>query len=228
MSDAVKAGIAAEKRGSKIAPTPFAYKRAFHRSGPTAVGEALVSRHNHRMLRLAQRSAVHIADVMPVLAVVPVLDMCLRMGGAQFQAQTDVSPSTDSQTWSNHLRACVDELVQVSRLLLASQFVGAALVARTMLERTTANRSVTFGVDRLPDEDSVSWMSKVWALDEEEVNGAGEIWSGLSEMLHGQGAVVAVAKWESDGLEVGPPPEAAELRRLVVAAQALAFGNSGG
>jgi hypothetical protein len=185
--------------------------------------EALLSRHNQRMLKMESCAAGHFKVSMPALDVVPLLDLCL-MGGADYlNIPGTEREGVDLNVWATHLRTCVDELTQVTRLLLSSQVVGAALVARTMLERTTANRAVTFGVDKLPEEDSVSWMSRVWSLDDRTKSRAGHVWSELSEMLHGRGAIAVASRWESNGLELVTPPEVVELQRCVLEAQALAF-----
>lgn len=214
-------GRRAERRGRRVAPTVAAYRKAGRRHGDRGVFEALISRHNQRMKAMAAFAAGRANDAISQLNVVPVLDVALI--GASAAANESSFEGSSLGAWAMHVHACVDQVVQVSRLILCGQLVGAAVVARNQLERTTANRAATFGIGRTGGETTASWTSRVWQDFNKGLPPARDVWIELSELIHGRGPIASITRWESDGMDTVPPVELDAVIDIVVSAQRLAL-----
>jgi hypothetical protein len=121
----------------------------------------------------------------------------------------DVAPSSFGRGWLGHLRGGADSVAAAGRLLLLSQPIGAAALVRQQMERWTDNRATTIGEPRQPDEPKAVYIDRVWDGAWEVPLSPGRLYEEFSELLHGRGPLVALARWEAADLAAWPmPPEA--------------------
>jgi hypothetical protein len=134
------------------------------------------------------------------------------------------APVDHSGGWVNQLAWGVDSMIAATRLLLAGQFVGAAQIGRSQLERWAMNLEYTAQLTRMRGESRSSFYNRLWGTldstgrrlvppDQRSDSGEristmgrrilpGVLYSEVSDLLHGRGRGVAAAN-----------PEACELLR---------------
>lgn len=195
----------AEHRGRRVLPTPDAYKRAAQSGGPSAVVEALISRHNVRWGNIAKNVADLGVPVTETLHVVFPLDVFLWKAGVRFAEM----PVDYGESWPSHLRWGLDSAFQVSRMVLCANAVGAAVIARTQLERWSANRSFSNNFVQSDGQSTADYYTQIWGGEHPPLS-AGTVWIDLSEVLHGRGQLVDSVRWEA--VELAAPARIEESR----------------
>lgn len=195
----------AEHKGRRVPPTPDAYKRAAQSGGPSAVVEALISRHNVRWANIQKNVADLGVPVTETLHMVFPLDVFLWKTGVRFTEM----PVDYGRGWPSHLRWGLDSAFQVSRMVLCSNSVGAAAVARTQLERWSANRSTSNNFTQADGQSTADYYTQIWQGEHPPL-AAGDVWMDLSEVLHGRGPLLDAVRWEA--IELAAPEQIEESR----------------
>jgi hypothetical protein len=198
----------AERKGRRVLPTPDAYKRTAQSGGPSAVVEALISRHNVRWANIHKNVADLGVPVTETLHVVFPLDVFLWKTGVRF---TEI-PVDYGADWSSHLRWGLDSAFQVSRMILCANPVGAAAIARTQLERWSANRSNSNSFVQADGQSTADYYTQIWRGEHPPL-AVGTVWTDLSEILHGRGSVLDAVRWEA--IELAAPAKIEEARLAI-------------
>ena len=185
-------GLKAERRGRRVPPTPQGIVQVARHRGTNGVVEALISRHNQRWAGVSKISRGLTEPVVSTLHVLFPLDVVLAKSGIEF----DAIPSSPFGEWPDHLLWALDSACQTERMILGGNLIGAAAVARTQLERWSANRTASNGLLQADGQSAADFYNEMWS-DERPVIDAGTVWSELSEGLHGRGSMVAAARWEA-------------------------------
>lgn len=212
---------AAEKRGRAVPPRPADIERQVRRRGSRGLKEVLLARHN---LRWEAGSAHHevLAEIgLPLHSTVFYLDVVLdQLGVALGDA-----PKGPYGSWAEQVQWGLDSVATGTRFVLAGNGTGAAAIARSQLERWTANRASTFGIEPHGDEPTERFYARVWR--ERGGSGlppAGVLWRVLSEALHARGASKGNVRWETGALmQDGPAPDGQSVLRAAAGAQRLAL-----
>jgi hypothetical protein len=259
-------GDQAETRGRSVGDTVEQYESAA--TNAKLLEEALLSRHNRRMAQCGRLPERFQISALSLLGCVNILELGLRKLGANPQRHG----ASYGGVWADHLAWGLDSVVASIRLLLAGQFPGAAVLARTQLERWTLNLAYNAGIRREKNESSPAYINRVWASEPKAslgsshdfsditaktiaesnqvaalfrgaswnsgsptyrghvvsvVNGRpiavrpGDVFAGLSEVIHGRGAGVAEVRWESVELLIGSRAPDTLTFRMVVDALVL-------
>jgi len=224
--EARRVGTLAERRGRQVPPTIDGFHAAATRSHD-AVAEALISRSNQRLQRIDTLSIQLQCVVMPVISGLMPLDLAVReLGGNPSRAAFDTG-----KDWVEHLAWGLDSIVQAVRLLLCLQPVGAAVIARTQLERWSANLAGNLGMTQEPGEDTIVWLDRLWsqpavtvAAASAPVRSAGQLFAELSEMIHGRGRLMALV-W-LDSADVSDPLDSAHVLSIETVCDALTVSLS--
>lgn len=195
----------AERRGRRVRPTERAYEEVARLRGSAGVIEALISRHNQRWEAVSRGLEPRVDKMVETSHVLFPMDVALWRLGVRF----DRHPADFTGKWPEHLRWATDSACQAQRLLLGCNVVGAAAVARTQLERWTSNRTTSNPWLQDPESSGATLYSKAWT-DEAPAIDAGQVWTDLSELLHGRGPLVQAARWEACDLAM-PQVDCADL-----------------
>lgn len=203
----------AERRGQAVPPTVEGYEAAAG-AGPIAVQEALLARHNARMIRFANPRRANYAGIRSVLGPAAHAAMALTRLGAD----PDRWPCDPYGSWADHLRWGIDSVTATARLVFAGQIVGAAMLIRQQLERWTENLAHNARLYQNRGESRAEYITRVWACEESHSSTtrrnekgvsfgtpiipwhgarAGQLFSELSELTHGRGIHVAAARWDA-------------------------------
>jgi hypothetical protein len=124
------------------------------------------------------------------------MDVILLRAGADFSE----APANYVGEWPDHLRWATDASCQAARMLLAGNAVAAAAVSRAQLERWSENRAASNNMAPMEGEEQAVYYTRLWAGEQPEID-AGQVWTNLSELLHGRGPLVRAARW--DTVELG-------------------------
>lgn len=150
----------AERRGQAVPPTVEGYEAAAG-AGPIAVQEALLARHNARMIRFANPRRANYAGIRSVLGPAAHAAMALTRLGAD----PDRWPCDPYGSWADHLRWGIDSVTATARLVFAGQIVGAAMLIRQQLERWTENLAHNARLYQNRGESRAEYITRVWACD---------------------------------------------------------------
>ncbi len=153
-----RAAWKADLRGRQLGNSLAEYERAAS-VGSKRVREALIARHNVRMSNLPELPEQFRFVVLNALAPVPMLDLML----SKYGADSTRAPASYAGGWVDQLAWGLDSAVSAVRLLLAGQFVGAALVSRHQMERWTNHRAFNTDTRRVKGESSADFVARVWA-----------------------------------------------------------------
>lgn len=230
-----KAGTKAELRGRTIPTTVEGFRQAIAIHGSGVIGNALISRNNQRQERLHNCLPKLQAAVLPTMTGFADFDMAI----AQLQA-LDNDPDNHQSKWIEHLRWGLDSIATSNRFSLCMQMIGACVVARTQLERWSANAAFNIGCAQEVGESSVEFMRRVWEHEgtqsirtwrsemsaDQPVAGpiarwidAGGCFTDMSEVLHGRGPLMDIVWWES--VDVNTPLSADVVAGLDTITDAL-------
>ena len=185
--------------------------------GEDWLAAALISRHNQRMERVGHVHPRLVGRARILVNHLFFVDRFLRNLGAN-PKRPPVSPYGE---WPDHLAWGLDSAVQAIRLVLAGQFVGAAVIARSQLERWALNVAHDAKAAQLTDEPTSAYYDRLWAALEPttasfivpedkrpsstevklvttgEHARPGLLFDAISEFLHGRGPGVAAAQAEA-------------------------------
>jgi hypothetical protein len=147
-----------DRRGRRVG-TDLADYEAICVEGPDRVAEALIARYTGRMDRLRMSSDHELSFILEAMLPVTALDIALIANGS--------SPSRPPQaywgSWPDRLSWGVESCVTAIRLLFCGQVLGAAVVARTQLERWTFLRAAVAKLKQDADEDTADYIARVWS-----------------------------------------------------------------
>jgi hypothetical protein len=206
----------AEQQGRRVPPTIAGFETALRDRGYDGVAEALISRHNQRMQRVAAVSDVTQRITLPLLtSYVP-----LSFAAEQLGADPGRPPMFSRPTWPDHLSWGLDSVAAPVRLLLALQPIGATIIARTQLERWSSNLESTSEISQEPGEDTAAWFSRLWSQPAARpldgvATPVGDLFADLSELLHGRGPLMALVWLDVADIDSGPSAEHAQLLETI-------------
>ena len=152
----LRMGRQAETRGRQVPTTIEGFKAAVRERGYDGLAEAVISRHNRRLVRI-ERTSLLVQDVcLPHLAAVPIFDAVVReLGGTPGRGPVYSGPK-----WIDHLAWGLDSVVAIVRLLLCLQPIGAAVLARTQLERWSSNIEFNTEIHQDAGESTGAWLDE--------------------------------------------------------------------
>lgn len=208
----------AERRGRQVPPTVDGFTAALAARGYDAVAEALIARHNQRMERMDA------AGVAMQMAAFPALSsyLPLQLVAEELGAPSGRMPSQSGSSWPEHLAWGLDSAAATVRLILAVQPIGAAVLARTQLERWSSNLQFNSDLTQAPGEDTVAWLDRLWSMPGLRLAprsaGVGALFADLSEVLHGRGPLMPLVWLDAD---VDDLPSADQLRLVDTLTDAL-------
>lgn len=219
-------GLKAEARGRKMPAHLEAYETALLRRGIEGFKEGLYSRNNQRWGNICRHGSELASQVMPVLGPAGIIQLVLETIGASRERL----PASPYGSAFDHLAWGVDGVTSACRMLLLGQPFGAAVLARTQLERWTFNLAHGLGVDFSFDDLGTDKMRALWTVHRLDVDVA-RTWKELSELLHGRGDYLAVGRWESVDIMKGDVPSAiGDLARtlgpIVAQLRSVVFGQA--
>ena len=230
----------ADRRGIQVGRDAAAHVDAVRRRGSDGLAEALIARHNLRMLNLEstaqQLSSTALAALTPLFAMDQAMwDLGLR-GGRH--------PCDYGRTWLAHLVWATDSSAIAARYLLCGQVVAASIVARSQLERWTQNVAANDELPKQAGESTADWIDRLMSsaanserivlrpssrLSSETtspspavpVSGVenerlGQDFVDMSELVHGRGPLLPYLYWEAqDLLDPQRKPNEPTLERLL-------------
>lgn len=156
--EARRAADKANRRGSVVQPTVEGYERVC-RHGESKLTEALIARHNTRMLNISGTPDRYVFEVLRPLLPIGVLDQAHVTLGVPLE-RFPTSFHGDAPT---HLAWGLESTIAACRLLLAGQVVGAAVIARQQLERWTLLLANVLGVERQRRESVQEFIARCWS-----------------------------------------------------------------
>ncbi|MDQ7808264.1 hypothetical protein Q5425_31410 [Amycolatopsis sp. A133] len=214
----------AERAGRRVPPTIAGFEAALDERGYDGLAEALISWHNRRMERM-----IHVADMMQPVAL-PLLAGYLPLGLAaqDVGAQPGRAPCHSGVTWSDHLSWGLDSIAGAVRLMLSLQPIGASIIARTQLERWSANLAANTDGDPASGEDTVASLNRLWKTPGVRLASGtppvGDLFAELSELLHGRGPLMPLV-W-LDVADISDPPTSEHVKLLDTIGHALVVSLS--
>lgn len=214
-----KQGERAERRGRAVPTTVAGFEAALDARGVDGVAEALISRGNQRMQRMIDVGTIMQQVVLPIMASY----LPLSASTAELGASIGRLPAHPGRDWPEHLDWGLDSAAAAVRLLLSLQPVGAAILARTQLERWSSNIEFNISLPRQDGENTAEWLNRLWsAPDVGAPTGSaqvGDLFADLSELLHGRGPLMPLV-W-LDVVDVGAVPTSEHIRSLGTIADAV-------
>lgn len=179
----------AERRGRQVPTTVEGFKAAVRERGYDGLAEALISRSNRRLIRIERASPLMQDVCLPHLAVLPIFDAVVQeLGGTPGRGPVHSGPK-----WIDHLAWGLDSAVAIVRMLLCLQPIGAAVIARTQLERWSSHIEFNSEIHQAAGEGTGAWLDRLWndsgalVATESVPLGIGQLFDELSELLHGRG-----------------------------------------
>ncbi|GAA2094635.1 hypothetical protein GCM10009823_13750 [Brevibacterium salitolerans] len=120
-------------------------------------------------------------------------------------------PFYSGRTWPDHLAWGLDSVAASVRLILAMQPVGAAVLARTQLERWSSNLQFNSGLDQASGEDTAAWLTRLWGSPgaplPPRTSIVGNLFADLSEVMHGRGPLMPLVWLDVADITDLPSPE---------------------
>jgi hypothetical protein len=165
--EARRAADKANRRGSVVQPTVDGYEAVCHR-GESKLTEALIARHNTRMLNISRAPDRYVFEVLRPLLPIGVLDQAHVTLGVPLER----FPTSFHGDAPAHLAWGLESTIAACRLLLAGQVVGAAVIARQQLERWTLLLANVLGVERQRRESVQEFIARCWSSS--TMRGVGE------------------------------------------------------
>lgn len=186
-----KIGKKADLRGSRTPGTVSGLEAAVAERGYDALAEKLISRHNQRMQRFVASTQKLQEKTLPALSsYLPLYYTARELGASEGRPPFYAGPS-----WPDQLVWGLDSVAAAVRLLLSLQPIGAAVIARTQLERWSVNLESNSKLDKDTDEDTAEWLDRLWSQPGSGLPSrivTGEIYRDLSEVLHGRGPLMSL------------------------------------
>ncbi|NKT14675.1 hypothetical protein GS495_16625 [Rhodococcus hoagii] len=206
-------------------PTLKGFEDALRDRGHDGVAEALISRHNQRMERIAG-----VGDMMQRIAI-PLLTSYLPLSVAAegLGAHSGRFPSHSGRTWVEHLAWGLDSTASAVRLLLSLQPIGASIIARTQMERWSSNLEFNTGVTQQSGEDTASWYIRLWsspgALPLNLSYTVGDLFGSMSELLHGRGPLMPLVWLDIEHINDAPSSEHVRLMEVIADAVTVSLNH---
>ena len=204
----MRRALRAEAFGRRVAPTREAYRAVAERRGSDGLIEALISRHNQRWENIASALPVIADSALEPLHLAFPIDTSLYRLGVDFAAH----PSNPAGGWVNQLFWGMDSASATVRMLMAGNVVGAAVIARSQLERWSLNVEFNASTSQGQSESKADYLERIWRTAHPGCPSAGSAWTDLSEILHGRGPLIDLVRWDSQ--ELSEPPVAGLLPRI--------------
>ncbi|MET8312017.1 hypothetical protein [Micromonospora sp. NPDC005173] len=221
---AQKVGGRAERRGRSVPPTVAGFEAALHDRGHDGVAEALISRHNQRMERIADVGHTMQCIGLPLLASY----LPLALAAEELGAHPGRAPIHSGPTWEDHLAWGLDSVAAAVRLMMSLQPVGASIIARTQLERWSSNLEFSSLIRQEPGETTVAWLNRLWSAPVVWPDGVatpvGDLFADVSELLHGRGRLMPLV-W-LDIADVTDAPSSEHVRLLDTISDSLVVSLS--
>ncbi|MFF4978270.1 hypothetical protein [Streptomyces sp. NPDC001083] len=121
--------------------------------------EALIARHNARMLTMAELPSEAVKPVMSALLTIGYTDFAFRKLGVSAKRP----PSSYGGNWIDHLAWGTDSIYAAARLLFCGQFLGAVTILRSQFERWAENAAYNTGIVHRQGESAASYAGRAWA-----------------------------------------------------------------
>lgn len=188
--------IRAELRGRSVPPTRQAFVNVSSSRGTKAVIEALISRHNQRWENVAKRSGKMGDRSVETLHVLFPSDVALRKLGSDKNRM----PSNFYGDWPDNISWGLDGVCASVRMILAGNILGASALSRSQLERWSHNLISNCSEEQGDEELWSDFLTRVWNIHHEDCPPAGATWDALSEILHGRGQLLPLARWSAQNL----------------------------
>ncbi|MFI2666765.1 hypothetical protein [Micromonospora carbonacea] len=205
-------------------PTVAGFEAALHDRGYDGVAEALISRHNQRMERIAAVGHTMQCIGLPVLAS----QLPLALAAEEFGADPGRPPMFSGPTWEDHLAWGLDSTAAAARLMMSLQPIGASIVARTQLERWSSNLEFNSLIRQEPRESTAAWLNRLWSAPSVWPDGVatpvGDLFGDISELLHGRGPLMPLV-W-LDVADVTDAPSSEHVRLLDTISDSLVISLS--
>lgn len=221
---AQKIGGRAERRGRQVPPTVAGFKAALADRGHDGIAEALISRHNQRMERIANTGHVMQSICLPVLAGY----LPLALSAEELGSHPGRAPIHSGPTWVDHLAWGLDSIAAAVRLMMSLQPVGASVITRTQLERWSSNLEYNSLIRQEPGESTVAWFNRLWSAPlirpEGVATPVGSLFADVSELLHGRGPLMPLV-WLDIG-QVTDNPSSEHVRLLDTISDSLTVSLS--
>jgi hypothetical protein len=175
----------------RVPLTVAGFDAALNDRGPDAIAEALIARHNQRLQRILQSSHMMQSIGLPLL----VSQSPMRFAAEELGADPGRPPFYNGPTWPDQLAWGLDSVVTAVRFMLCLQPIGAAVVARTQLERWSSNLEFNSGGNQQTGESTVDWLNRLWShpgirLPDGIDTPVGDLFADLSELVHGRGRLM--------------------------------------
>ncbi|WP_433754659.1 hypothetical protein [Nocardia sp. CA-135398] len=163
--------------------------------------------------------------VMTQQIVLPVLSSSMALGFVAEQLGAhELRPTIIAgPTWADHLAWGLDSVSAAVRLLLGLQPIGAAIIARTQLERWSANMAFNTDLNQEPGEDTATWMNRLWnhcgVWLPKHKRQIGDLFAELSELMHARGPLMPLV-W-LDAVEIADAPTSDHVKLMEKTCEAL-------
>lgn len=216
-----KRGLRADRRGRAVPPTVAGFEAVLRDRGFDGLAEALIARHNQRMQRMLDVGEMMQQVVLPLLASQLPLNLIVELLGASPWRQ----PFQSGEGWPAHLGWGLDSTVGAARFMLSIQPIGAAILARTQMERWSANLEFNSGIEQAPGEDTTTWFNRLWSAPgmwpppTTEPPPVGDIYADLSELLHARGPLMPLV-W-LDTVDITDDPSREHVEQLDIIGDAV-------
>ncbi|WP_460359561.1 hypothetical protein [Mycobacterium sp. ZZG] len=148
----------ADRRGRQVQPTVADFERV-SALGESRLIEALIARHNVRMLNIKEIPDWYAVEALKPLLPIGILDRAHVELGVPLQR----FPASFHGDGPAHLAWGLESAVSACRLMLAGQLVGAAVVARQQLERWTLLLGDAVGNTRQRGETVQEFIARCWS-----------------------------------------------------------------
>jgi hypothetical protein len=154
LSDARKA----DERGHAVPPTLGGYEAAAAEAHER-VAEALIARHNERMLRIES-----IPDSFKDTVMSALVPLVFLTGAIDLLSDKELlAPGSIGRPALRKLISGVDSLVATMRLLLCGQIAGAAIIARNQVETWSEARAALTDTTKQRDEPHADFLARTWS-----------------------------------------------------------------
>ncbi len=167
---------------------------------------------------------LHAAGEIMQRSAFPVLSgyLPLQLVAEELGARAGRMPSHSGSTWPEHLAWGLDSAAAAVRLILAVQPLGAAVLARTQIERWSSNLQFNSDLTQAPGEGTTAWLSRLWSMPGVPLTprsaSVGGLFADLSEVLHGRGPLMPLVWLDT---EVNDLPTADQVRLVDTLTDAL-------
>jgi hypothetical protein len=126
---------------------------------PRQMGALLIRRWTDYRGCCLRESALLPQEAWNTIAAIPVVDAALSQVGCGWPEQPDLQGRV---SWPENLRWGADGVANVARLCRFGHVFGAIVLARTQLERWSANVAHHHHIEQRDGESTGDWMARTW------------------------------------------------------------------